>query len=309
MILCITLNPVVDMTFYVDELAPVYRTEARRTTHVAGGKGNNAARALIGLGHEVRALLPLGGASGRHEAELLAQDGIQTAIAWTSGETRIVVTLIDKQHQMRAYFAPGAPFTADDATRVRERFDDALAENITAMCLCGSSPGPLADNLYLEFLKTAAARGIPTLLDTYGEALELSLQAPPTIVKVNHAEAETLLGRSLSTQSAQLDALEVLRAGGARWSVLTLGEEGALLGAAGIQWLARPPRIEALNPIGSGDAMTAGLLAGLVRGEPAEACLRLGMASAVASALHWDAGRITTADVQPLLPRIEITRL
>ena len=30
MILCVTLNPVLDTTFFVDEMRPVYRTEAHR---------------------------------------------------------------------------------------------------------------------------------------------------------------------------------------------------------------------------------------------------------------------------------------
>ena len=155
--------------------------------------------------------------------------------------------------------------------------------------------------------KSAAARGIPTLLDTYGEALRLGLEAPPTIVKANRAEAGALLGRALDTIDAQIEALDTLLQSGPEWAVLTLGEEGALLACAGECWVGRSPEVAAANPIGSGDAMTAGLLAGLLDGQPPEACFRLGMAAAVASALQWDAGRITTADVEAILPQVEIS--
>jgi fructose-1-phosphate kinase PfkB-like protein len=102
MILCVTLNPVVDTTLFVNEIRPVYRTEAYRITHLAGGKGNNVARALTGLGEPARVLTPLGGAAGRYQAELLAADGLEAVIAWVSGETRVVITVVDQAHSQRA---------------------------------------------------------------------------------------------------------------------------------------------------------------------------------------------------------------
>ena len=100
-------------------------------------------------------------------------------------------------------------------------------------------------------------------------------------------------------------ALDALRQWGSDWSVLTLGEQGALFAAGERRWSARPPKVEAINPIGSGDAMTAGLMAGLVRGLPPEECFRLGMATAAANTLTWDACRFDAAAVEALLPQVE----
>jgi fructose-1-phosphate kinase PfkB-like protein len=44
-----------------------------------------------------------------------------------------------------------------------------------------------------------------------------------------------------------------------------------------------------VNPIGSGDAMTAGLLTGIRQGLEPEDCFRLAMAAAVANTTTWDA--------------------
>ena len=94
MILCVTLNPVLDTTFFVDEMRPIYRTEAQRVTYVAGGKGDNVARALGMLGEPAHALVALGGDTGRHVANLLAAEGIAATPAWVSGETRLQITVI-----------------------------------------------------------------------------------------------------------------------------------------------------------------------------------------------------------------------
>ena len=265
MILCVTLNPVLDTTLFVDEMRPVYRTEAQRVTYVAGGKGDNVARALGVLGEPAHALVALGGDTGQHVANLLTAEGIAATPAWVSGETRLQITVIDRAMEQRAFYAPAAPFTAADCAEFRQRFAD-LLPSAAAVCLCGSAPGATAAELVPELLALARDRGLPTLLDSSGEGLKQGVTAVPRIIKVNLAEAAALLGRELVTLDQQVDALDDLLKWGSDWAVLTLGEQGALFAAGDQRWSAQPPKVEAINPIGSGDAMTAGLMAGLVRG-------------------------------------------
>jgi tagatose 6-phosphate kinase len=308
--LCVTLNPVVDTALYVDAFRPVYRTDAHRITHTAGGKGNNVARVLVGMGRRATALAALGGASGRHVADLLAGDGIAVAGATVSGDTRVAVTIVDRNGEQRGYFAPNAPFTPADADAIRAAFYAAL-DTARAVCLCGSSPGPEADALYPEFLRAAAGKGIPTLLDTYGQALRLGLEAAPDVIKINQKEAAGLLDRDFTTLTGRVEAVLDLSTQAGRWAVLTLGAEGALLadrGTGGL-WRASPPFVEVVNPIGSGDAMAAGLLAALVDGDPPERAFRLGMAAAGANLQTWEAGRVAGAEVEALLGRIYVEPL
>ena len=308
MILCVTLNPVLDTTFFVDEMRPVYRTEAHRVTYLAGGKGNNVARALLRLGEPAHTLVALGGATGHQVADLLVSEAIAVTPAWVSGETRLQVTVVDRALVQRAFYAPAAPFTLTDRAEFRQRFED-LLPGADAACFCGSAPGAAASALIPELLALAQDRGVPTLLDSSGEGLHLGVAARPTIVKANLAEASALLGRDLSTHPAQVEALDALAAFSSAWAILTLGERGALFAAGDRRWSAAPPQVEAINPIGSGDAMTAGLMAGLVRGLPVEECVRLGMAAAAANTLTWDACQLHLSDIEALLPRIELVPL
>ena len=117
MILCVTLNPFSIQRLFVDEMRPIYRTEAQRVTYVAGGKGDNVARALGILGEPAHALVAVGGDTGLHVANLLAAEGIAATPAWMSGETRLQVTVIDRALEQRAFYAPAVPFTASDRAR------------------------------------------------------------------------------------------------------------------------------------------------------------------------------------------------
>lgn len=305
MILCVTLNPLVDVAMTVDAFYPTYRTEARRITYTAGGKGNNVARALAALGEPARALFPAGGLPGADLVALLREEGIDTIPVPVSDQTRIAVTLIDSTGEQRATFAPAPSLTAADVAAIRAGFDAALGE-ARAVCLSGSSPGRAADPLLAEMVAAARARGLPVLLDSYGPPLPAALAAGPTIVKLNRAETATLLGAGHDTVVAQVAALDALRRPGVRWAVMTLGAAGALFSDGEQVLRAAPPSVAAVNPIGSGDAMAAGLIAAWLRGESPRDALRLGMAAAVANVLTPEAGRITREAVQALLGEIAI---
>jgi tagatose 6-phosphate kinase len=305
MILCVTFNPVVDTALFIDNFSFVYRTDVRRVIHVAGGKGNNTARALTCLGVPARVLNPLGGNSGQHEADLLAREGIETFVTWVTGETRVVVTLVDKNLGQQAYFPPSLPLSIDEIGILRERFHQALV-GVEMVCLAGSSPSLEVTPLFAEFIGAAAAQGIPTLLDTYGEPLRTGLAAAPTIIKANRAEVSTFLGRHLDSLPGQADAVRGLLSHGSEWACLTLGADGALFATKKGCWVSRPPVVQVVNTIGSGDSLSAGLMAGRLNGLPPEECFRLGMAAASANTQTWEHGRFDLQDVQKFLKEIDI---
>ncbi len=302
-VVCITLNPVLDTTYFVDEMRPTYRTEAHRVTHIAGGKGNNVARALGILGVPAVSMVALGGMIGRNVAEVWRDDPFEGVPVWVSGETRLQITVIDRHSTQRAFYAPAAPFAAEDAERAEAAFER-LLPGASAVCMCGSSPGTAGDSLYGRFIRRAREHGALTLLDTYGEALRVGLAAGPDIVKVNAAEAAGLLGREVKDHEQQRAALLALREAGATNAILTVGEQGALLATAQGMWRAAPPPVDAVNPIGSGDAMTAGIVAGLLREESAIDAFRRGIATAAANTLTWDACRFDAGEVDRLLPLV-----
>jgi fructose-1-phosphate kinase PfkB-like protein len=186
---------------------------------------------------------------------------------------------------------------------IRREFHRAL-DGATALAICGSALGPLSVPLVPEFVQAAKARGIPTLVDTYGEALRLGVQAAPTIVKGNRSEMSACLGRPLDTLDDLLRALAELQQPGAQWAIITLGEEGALFAAGEQRWVSRPPAVQAVNPMGSGDAMTAALLTARLRGWTPEECFRYGMAAAVANVTTFEPCRITVPSVEEMRTRI-----
>src|SRR5205823_7001046 len=121
-------------------------------------------------------------------------------------------------------------------------------------------PGAPAD-FYAQLIARARKRGVKTLLDADGEALSQGVEAGPTVVTPNQQEAERLLNTVLLTRSHSLAAARKIQSMGAESVVLSLGSRGAvgatLYQGAGHMWEAVPPRLEAISPIGAGDALAA----------------------------------------------------
>jgi hypothetical protein len=141
--------------------------------------------------------------------------------------------------------------------------------------------------LYGILVRHARQKGVSTLVDTYGECFRAALEAVPDAVKLNRHECEQALGLKLDSPQSIREALQRIRDAGVRYVAVTCGSLG--MAAAWDQNVAawKPPAVHLVNPIGAGDAMTAGLIDALSRRDEPALAFRWAMACAVASVEHW----------------------
>jgi fructose-1-phosphate kinase PfkB-like protein len=126
---------------------------------------------------------------------------------------------------------------------------------------------------------------------------------------MNRAECEQALGTQLDRPAAIRDALQQLRGFGIPLVAVTFGARGMVAAWDDDVEAWQPPPIEVVNPIGSGDAMSAGLIDALSRQlEPAEAC-RWAMACAAANVRRWVACDFQHSEVTDLLPHVTVCPL
>ena len=165
-------------------------------------------------------------------------------------------------------------------------------------------------DFYARLIHTATKQGVQTLVDTDGDALEAALDAKPTVVTPNQQEAERLLNRALLTRNHFQEAAERIRGMGARSVVLSLGARGALGAFADKSvWEAVPPRVEALCPIGAGDAMAAAYVWAMDHDPSPVEALRWGVAAGTASARLPGVSFASLEQTSEMLARVESRRL
>ncbi|NSL43397.1 1-phosphofructokinase family hexose kinase, partial [Streptomyces sp. 8P21H-1] len=260
MILTVTLNTALDITYRVRELRPHSSHRVTEVTERPGGKGLNVARVLAALGHGVSVTGLAGGATGQAVREGLARTpGIVDALVPTGGPSRRTVAVVDTSTGDTTQLNEAGPVIAPHEWAAFQEAYEVLLRSASAVALCGSLPPGLPVGAYAQLVRTARALAVPVLLDTSGEPLRRGIAARPDIVKPNADELAELTGAHDPAQATR-DA----RRRGAHAVVASLGARGLLARTPDGDWRAAPPRPLRGNPAGAGDAVVAGLLSGLV---------------------------------------------
>ncbi|MGW0748327.1 1-phosphofructokinase family hexose kinase [Streptomyces sp. NPDC002587] len=262
MILTVTLNTALDVTYRVPRLLPHASHRVAAVSERPGGKGINVARVLAALGHEVTATGFAGGPVGAVVRELLAQSpGVVDALVPCAGSTRRTLAVADDASGDTTQFnEPGPQITPAEWAGFLARYE-ALLGGARAVALCGSLPPGVPVGAYAVLVRTARTAGVPVLLDTSGEALRRGVAARPEMIKPNAAELAELTG-----SREPLPATRDARRRGAHAVITSLGPAGLLAATPEGTWQAAPPRALTGNPTGAGDSAVAGLLSGLTEG-------------------------------------------
>jgi tagatose 6-phosphate kinase len=263
MILTVTLNTALDVTYRVPRLVPHASHRVGESAERPGGKGLNVARVLAALGQPVTVTGFAGGPVGSVVRELLAagSPGVTDALVPCAGTTRRTLAVVDAASGDTTQFNEAGPaITPAEWTAFLGRYE-ALLAGARAVALCGSLPPGVPVGAYATLVRAARAAGVPALLDTSGEALRRGVAARPEIIKPNAAELAELTG-----SREPLPATRDARRRGAHAVVTSLGPAGLLAATADGTWRAAPPQALSGNPTGAGDSAVAGLLSGLAEG-------------------------------------------
>ncbi|MFF1837697.1 1-phosphofructokinase family hexose kinase [Streptomyces sp. NPDC058231] len=304
MILTVTLNTALDLTYGVPALVPHTSHRVGDVSERPGGKGLNVARVLSALGHEAVVTGFAGGSTGAVLRELLADLPPHDALVAVSGNTRRTIAVVDASTGDTTQLnEPGPLVSADEWAAFLTAYGKLLAE-ADAVALCGSLPPGIHVGAYAELVRLARAAEVPVLLDTSGEPLRRGIAARPDLIKPNADELAQLTGGR-----EPLRATRDARRRGAAGVIASLGADGMLAVTPEGVWRAAPPDRVAGNPTGAGDSAVAGLLSGLVEGLGWPDRLRRAVALSTATVLAPAAGEFDRAAYEELLPRVGIEDL
>jgi 1-phosphofructokinase family hexose kinase len=282
-ILTLTVNPALDRNLSVDRLAFEDRAYILKTSESPGGRGINASRVIHTFGGKTLAIAPSGGATGKQFEALSSCCSFPMELVPIAKEMRTNFTVTDEQGLTVKLNELGPPLKPKELDRIAAAVESKLAKARWLM-ICGSLPPGVAPHFYTDLLLVAHKKKVKTLLDTDGDALLHGMEAKPTVVGPNQQEAERLLNRALITRSHLVDALQRIYAMGAESIVLSLGARGAIAKTTNEIIEVIPPRVEAVCPIGAGDALAAAFVWAMDRKSDFVDAVRWGVAAGTASA-------------------------
>lgn len=307
MIVTLTVNPAIDRILSVDRLAFEDRAYITSSRESAGGRGINASYVIHSFGADTLAVLTSGGDSGRRLENHLSGFGYPIAVVPVQNEIRTNLTITD-QHGLTVNLNEKGPTLAKtELARIERVVKDALAQASWLM-VSGSLPPGVPSSFYARIITMARQKKVKTLLHASGEALREGIEAKPTVVTPNQQEAERVLGRMLLTRTHYLEAAARLRTMGPESVVLSLGSRGAVGAFADGILEALPPRVDAVCPIGAGDALAATYVWAMRRKpNPADA-LRWAVAAGTASARLPGMSFASLEQTREMYKQVEIRR-
>ncbi|MEI8352271.1 MAG: 1-phosphofructokinase family hexose kinase [bacterium] len=294
MILIISLSPAWQRTLFFDTFLPGKVNRATRVIESASGKGVNVARVLNTLGVPVCLLTVAGGHRGKLFQQALNTEDLGAHVLAIKGETRLCQTLITPG-LITEVVEEAAGLSPREMRTFLACFTSAV-KRASLVVLSGSVPKTCGNDVLARLARISRTQGVPVLADTQGAPLLNLVKEQPDLVKINRAE----LGEASGQATLAGGARELMRRG-AGLVVISDGARAVTAFAGGKCWKVIPPAITAVNPIGSGDAMLAGLAAGMATGQVLTSALELGIACGAANALTEMPGGVKIKDVKRLM--------
>ncbi|MFD7072786.1 1-phosphofructokinase family hexose kinase [Nocardioides sp. NPDC059952] len=280
-VVTITLNPALDDSFSVPRLIPGSKMRCSTPRIDPGGGGINVARVLHVLGIPTLAVFPVAGHIGRALSERLEIERLPFAGVEVPGETRLShhVTELETGLEYR-FVLPGTELARADLDRCLQAVRRG-GRHAAYVVLSGSLPPGVSADVVPRVRCLSDALGARLVLDASGGALAQAHGA--YLIKPSVRELKEHLGRELDTLAEQVaGARELLDDTHASAVVLSRGHLGiALVTPTGTQLL---PAVagDVVSGVGAGDALVAGIVAGLTHGWNLPRAARLGLACSAA---------------------------
>jgi tagatose 6-phosphate kinase len=260
MILAVTLNPAIDFAVFGEDFKIGTTNRGQDVFPDAGGKGNNAARIACNLGCKVMTTGFLGGFTGDFIVSKLESEGIRTAFYHINDLTRITLAFVNNSTGSETKIVPFGPkISASQSDAFCRHFKELIIENsFSVIAMCGSLAKGLDDGYYSRLIDIAKNHDIPVVLDTSGQALKLGIESSPFMIKPNIDEAAELSGLSSIVEITTFLRKLTPKVGTV---ALTLGKDGAAFITTKHVKKVSVSGVEAINPVGAGDAFIGGFLA------------------------------------------------
>lgn len=263
MILTVTINPLLERRYFYKQVSFNHHNRGAIIKLAAGGKGINVSRQLKHLDTESLNLTFTGGANGKVLADVLRGEGLKFTTVKTKDETRDAALIFDESTQKYTYcFGKNPDITEHESDELKDKLDK-MIQNCEIVIFSGSSPSPMANDIFPFGIKTANKYDKISVCDTYGAHLTNCIDAQPTILHNNIEEIEKSLGVNLTEESHKIAFLNELYGKGIKQTYLTNGARNTYANNFDYHYLIESFKIDAIDSTGSGDAFTAGIVYGL----------------------------------------------
>lgn len=313
MILTVTLNPSVDISYRLDKfkIDEVNRTAVAIKT--AGGKGLNVTRVAHTLGSDVTATGILGGTIGTFITNQLADQGIKYDFYKINQESRNCIAILHEGKQTEILEA-GPHLSELEANQFYYHFIQLINKyDVDVITISGSLPKGFSADVYKNLIRYANKENIPVVLDTSGPTLAAILKDSSlklAAIKPNREELSAIEGETLATNIEDWQAiLTTFNYDNCEWVIMSMGKDGAFVKHHSDYYKVSIPTIEVINPVGSGDATVAGIAKAISEKMTAEDLLKTAMTAGMLNTMEAGTGTVNPDLYDEYYKQVQVRKL
>lgn len=307
MIYCSLLNPALDVIYKVNDFRSGSTFTDVPQMIFPAGKGINVANVVKTLGEEVCVTGLMAEYDLKRTTRYLEHMQINNRFFVIPGSLRINATIIEQNTGFVSHISSSSAMVASRVQDEFLSFFKSLPSNGDYWCFSGSVLKGFDDDIYATMLKLCTEAGSQTILDTRGPALKTGIRAKPLMIKPNLTELEDFFGEQIKgVHHIALKGKRFLDMG-ISYVFISLGADGLMAIHGNDCLLCSAPQVSAVDTVGCGDALVAGIVVARKRNFSFPELCRMAVACGCSKAMHEGPGVITRNEVWQLMEDVKIT--
>lgn len=259
-IITLSLNPVADITCYVNNFEPGGNSIVESELYDAAGKAVDVSRVLQSYEIANTALIVAGQENSKRYFDRLKDENVATRVIHMEGRLRENMSIITPDG-IATRISRKSPKIKH---KTIDELEAVLSEEIkpaTLVVLAGAMPEGVTDEIFCEICAFIKESGGILALDTSAATLDNIAKIQPWVLKPNYKELCELVGRKLETMDELKWAVTRIASLGVHHVLASLGSEGILYTNGSVTYKADVPVLsEIKSTIGAGDAALAGFI-------------------------------------------------
>ena len=310
MIITVTMNPSVDISYPLDALKIDDVNRVEKVSKTAGGKGLNVSRVIKQMNGELIASGIHGGSLGTYIVEQLNKEEVPNRFLEIEKESRNCIAILHEGNQTEI-LESGPTLDDGEGDEYFKLFEELLDE-ADVVTISGSLPKGLSPTYYQQLLEMSRDKQVKILVDTSGEALKQTLLGgqKPFLIKPNTDELNGLLEQEVTSDIEVLkEALSDSLFDGVEAIVVSMGADGAFAKIHGEFYKVSIPKINVVNPVGSGDATIAGLAMGIDQELSWVDVLKIAMTTGMLNTMEDKTGHINMKNFEMYFEQVKVEKI
>ncbi|MDO5048123.1 MAG: hexose kinase [Anaerococcus sp.] len=308
MILTITANPSVDISYRLDDFKIDDVTRTEKVSKDAGGKGIHVGFVLKELGLNPIHSGFIGGKLGEYIEEELGKKGQESRFVKVSQDTRNCIAILHNGKQTE--ILEGGPTISDKEANYFLENLGSISKDCKIINMSGSLPKGLTSDFYKKIIAYARSKGIFVSVDTSGQSLidVIKAEKKPDLIKPNETEIAQVMGRKVNKEDLREILLEEPFKD-IKYVIVSMGKDGAIVKAGNRVYNAIVPEVKAINPVGSGDSSLAGALFAIEKDMDDEEIIKTSMTCGLLNVLTEEIAHIDIEKFDYYFEKIQVKEL